>query len=52
MPDNPSSQSFGLLAQRSEQDRVRLFLSVLILLGLLAMLRRLAGDVVMTSQVY
>jgi len=44
--------SFDLLAQRSEQARVRLVIGVLIALIALALVRRLVGGLVMSSPVF
>ncbi len=44
--------SFDLLAQRSEQARVRLVIGVLLALAALACARRFAGDLVMNSPVF
>jgi HD-GYP domain-containing protein (c-di-GMP phosphodiesterase class II) len=46
------SSSFDLLAQRSEQARVRLVIGVLLALAVLASLRRVAGGLVMHSPVF
>ncbi|MFN7396672.1 MAG: HD-GYP domain-containing protein [bacterium] len=48
----PAASSFDLLAQRSEQVRVRLVIGVLVALAVLAVLRRLAGGVTMNSPVF
>ena len=51
MPTSEQSQpsSFDLLAQRSEQVRVRLVIGVFLTLAALACVRRSAGDIVMNS---
>src|SRR4030095_17018830 len=49
--DSPAS-SFDLLAQRSEQARVRVVIGALLALIALTLVRRLAGGVVMSSPVF
>ncbi len=52
VPHPTSTASFKLLAQRSEQARITLFVAVLILLIAMSTVRRWAGGVVMTSSVF